>query len=100
MSKDGVKVTGGFDSSLLVEAAEIALATEVTKLQNELLPLFHAGDYTPALTALAALRAPIDSFFDTVMVNADDLAIRQNRLNLLASLRALFLAVADISQLQ
>ena len=100
LSKDGVKVTGGFDSSLLVEAAEIALATEVTKLQNELLPLFHAGDYTPALTALAALRAPIDSFFDTVMVNADDLAIRQNRLNLLASLRALFLAVADISQLQ
>jgi glycyl-tRNA synthetase beta chain len=100
LSKDGVKVTGGFDRSLLVEAAEIALATEVAKLQNELLPLFHAGDYTPALTALAALRAPIDSFFDTVMVNADDLAIRQNRLNLLASLRALFLAVADISQLQ
>jgi glycyl-tRNA synthetase beta chain len=100
LSKDGVTVTGGFDRTLLVDAAEIALATQVTKLQRELIPLFHRYDYTPALTALAALRAPIDSFFDTVMVNADDLAIRQNRLNLLASLRALFLAVADISQLQ
>jgi len=100
LSKDGVKVTGAVDNSLLSEAAEQTLAAQVAKLQAELKPLFAAGDYTPALTALAALRAPIDSFFDTVMVNADDLAIRQNRLNLLASLRALFLAVADISQLQ
>ena len=100
LSKDGVTVTGAVDNSLLSEAAEQTLAAQVAKLQTELTPLFAAGDYTPALTALAALRAPIDSFFDTVMVNADDLAIRQNRLNLLASLRALFLAVADISQLQ
>jgi glycyl-tRNA synthetase beta chain len=100
LSKDGVTVTGAVDNSLLSEAAEQTLAAQVAKLQAELKPLFSAGDYTPALTALAALRAPIDSFFDTVMVNADDLAIRQNRLNLLASLRALFLAVADISQLQ
>ena len=100
LSKDGVTVTGAVDNRLLSEAAEQTLAAQVAKLQAELTPLFAAGDYTPALTALAALRAPIDSFFDTVMVNADDLAIRQNRLNLLASLRALFLAVADISQLQ
>jgi len=100
LSKDGVTVTGAVDNSLLSEAAEQTLAAQVAKLQAELTPLFAAGDYTPALTALAALRAPIDSFFDTVMVNADDLAIRQNRLNLLASLRALFLVVADISQLQ
>jgi glycyl-tRNA synthetase beta chain len=100
LSKDGVTVTGAVDNSLLSETAEQNLAAQVAKLQAELTPLFAAGDYTPALTALAALRAPIDSFFDTVMVNADDLAIRQNRLNLLASLRALFLAVADISQLQ
>jgi glycyl-tRNA synthetase beta chain len=100
LSKDGVTVTGAVDNSLLSEAAEQTLAVQVAKLQAELTPLFAAGDYTPALTALAALRVPIDSFFDTVMVNADDLAIRQNRLNLLASLRALFLAVADISQLQ
>lgn len=100
LSKDGVTVTGAVDNSLLSEAAEQTLAAQVAKLQTELTPLFAAGDYTSALTALAALRAPIDSFFESVMVNADDLAIRQNRLNLLASLRALFLAVADISQLQ
>lgn len=100
LSKDGVTVTGTVDNRLLTESAEQTLAAQVAKLQAELTPLFAAGDYTPALTALAALRAPIDSFFDSVMVNADDLAIRQNRLNLLASLRALFLAVADISQLQ
>lgn len=100
LSKDGVTVTGAVDNNLLTEPAEQTLAAQVAKLQAELTPLFAAGDYTPALTALAALRTPIDSFFDTVMVNADDLAIRQNRLNLLASLRALFLAVADISQLQ
>lgn len=100
LSKDGVTVTGAVDNSLLTEPAEQTLAAQVAKLQAELTPLFAAGDYTPALTALAALRAPIDSFFDSVMVNADDLAIRQNRLNLLASLRELFLKVADISQLQ
>ena len=100
LSKDGIRVTGGCDSTLLVDAAEVALATQVTKLQRELIPLFHKYDYTPALSSLAALRAPIDQFFDSVMVNAEDAAIRQNRLNLLASVRGLFLQVADISQLQ
>lgn len=100
LSKDGVTVTGDVDNSLLSEAAEQALAAQVAKLQAELTPLFAAGDYTPALSALAALRAPIDQFFDSVMVNADDAAVRQNRLNLLASLRELFLKTADISQLQ
>ncbi len=100
LSKDGVTVTGGVDNSLLSEAAEQALAAQVASLQTQLSPLFAAGDYTPALSALAALRAPIDQFFDSVMVNAEDAAIRQNRLNLLASLRELFLKTADISQLQ
>ena len=100
LSKDGVTVTGGVDNSLLSEAAEQALAAQVASLQTQLAPLFAAGDYTPALSALAALRAPIDQFFDSVMVNAEDAAIRQNRLNLLASLRELFLKTADISQLQ
>jgi glycyl-tRNA synthetase beta chain len=100
LSKDGVTVTGGVDNSLLSEAAEQTLAAQVASLQTQLAPLFAAGDYTPALSALAALRAPIDQFFDSVMVNAEDAAIRQNRLNLLASLRELFLKTADISQLQ
>jgi len=100
LSKDGVTLTGAVNSELLSEAAEQALASEVARLQAQLAPLFAAGDYTPALSALAALRAPIDQFFDSVMVNADDAAVRQNRLNLLASLRELFLKTADISQLQ
>ena len=48
---------------------------------------------------LAGLRGPVDSFFDGVLVNADDTALRNNRLNLLQTLRAEFLRVADISQL-
>jgi glycyl-tRNA synthetase beta chain len=57
------------------------------------------GAYEAALTELAALREPVDAFFDDVMVNVDDEAVRNNRLNLLRNLRELFLNVADISQL-
>ena len=96
---DGVTVTGAVDNSLLSEAAEQTLAAQVAKLQAELTPLFAAGDYTPALTALAALRAPIDSFFDTVMVNADDPAVRGNRLSLLKAVDDLFMSFADFSQI-
>ncbi|WKE67528.1 glycine--tRNA ligase subunit beta [Gallaecimonas kandeliae] len=84
----------------LVEAAEVALFAEVSRLEEELAPLFAAGDYTPALTALAALREPVDAFFDGVMVMAEDAALKQNRLAILNRLRGLFLQVADISVLQ
>ncbi|WP_417357070.1 glycine--tRNA ligase subunit beta [Gallaecimonas pentaromativorans] len=84
----------------LVEAAEVALFAEVSRLEAELAPLFANGDYTPALTALAALREPVDAFFDGVMVMAEDEALKQNRLALLGRLRGLFLQVADISVLQ
>jgi glycyl-tRNA synthetase beta chain len=87
------------DASLLQEAAEKALFEAVTASQQQVAPLFAAGDYQQALDALAALREPVDAFFDQVMVMADDDAIRRNRLALLASLQALFLEVADISQL-
>ncbi len=85
--------------SLLQEAAEKALFEAVTGSQQQVAPLFAAGDYQQALDALATLREPVDAFFDQVMVMADDDAIRRNRLALLASLQALFLEVADISQL-
>ena len=78
----------------------MALAQQVAKLQAELAPLFAAGDYTAALAKLASLRDTVDRFFTEVMVNAEDAAVRRNRLTLLANLRALFLAIADISQLQ
>ena len=63
-------------------------------------PLLAAKDYTAALSKLAALRAPIDAFFDNVMVMADDAELKANRLRLLAQLRDLFTSVADISVLQ
>jgi len=87
------------EASLLQEAAEKALFEAVTASQQQVAPLFAKGDYQQALDALATLREPVDAFFDQVMVIADDDAIRRNRLALLASLQALFLEVADISQL-
>ncbi|WP_447554795.1 glycine--tRNA ligase subunit beta [Vreelandella sp. EE22] len=87
------------DTALLQDSAEHALYEAVTQRQTQVAPLFAAGDYQQALDQLATLRAPIDTFFDEVMVMADDPAIRQNRLALLASLQALFLEVADISLL-
>lgn len=87
------------EASLLQEAAEKALFEAVTASQQQVAPLFAAGDYQQALDTLATLREPVDAFFDQVMVMADDDAIRRNRLALLASLQALFLEVADISQL-
>ncbi|MGP5310303.1 glycine--tRNA ligase subunit beta [Vreelandella alkaliphila] len=87
------------DQSLLQEEAEKTLFNAVTASQQQVAPLFSAGDYQQALDALATLREPVDAFFDQVMVMADDDAVRHNRLALLASLQALFLEVADISQL-
>ncbi|MCB8890639.1 glycine--tRNA ligase subunit beta [Vreelandella malpeensis] len=87
------------DSALLQEDAERALFDAVSKSQRDVAPLFATGDYQQALDSLATLRAPVDRFFDDVMVMANDSAIRHNRLALLASLQALFLEVADISLL-
>lgn len=85
---------------LCQDPAEIILAKQVEHLQQALQPLFAEGDYQTALQQLAALRQPVDSFFDNVMVNATELDLRQNRLALLYNLRELFLQVADISLLQ
>ncbi|MBL1379380.1 glycine--tRNA ligase subunit beta [Zobellella iuensis] len=86
--------------ALLQDEAEKVLASQLAELSARLAPLFAAGDYGSALNALAALREGVDSFFDQVMVMADDEAIRLNRLALLNQLRNLFLQIADISLLQ
>ena len=87
------------DASLLQDSAEKALAEQVDQQAAKVLPLFENGDYASALSSLASLRAPVDNFFDEVMVMADDEAVRNNRLALLNRLRNLFLRVADISLL-
>lgn len=87
-------------ASVLKEAAEIKLAGNLVVLRDKLQPYFAAGRYQDALIELAALREPVDEFFENVMVNAEDKDVRINRLTLLSKLRELFLQVADISLLQ
>ncbi|MCL1095583.1 glycine--tRNA ligase subunit beta [Shewanella kaireitica] len=88
------------DDALLVEAAEKALAAKLAELQPQLAPLFAAANYQEALALLASLRESVDTFFEDVMVMADDEALKNNRLALLSSLRDQFLHAADISLLQ
>lgn len=92
--------TGDVVEANLVEDAEKALYAEIKAVKPVIEPLLAAKDYTAALSQLAALRAPIDAFFDNVMVMADDAELKANRLRLLAQIRALFTSIADISVLQ
>ena len=91
---------GEINLTTCVEPAEKALAEAVLALRTEVQPLISQGDYTAVLDKLANLRAPVDCFFDNVMVNAEDPVLRQNRLAILNTLQSLFLQVADISVLQ
>ncbi|WP_137822139.1 glycine--tRNA ligase subunit beta [Pseudomonas sp. D(2018)] len=96
LSKAEGSVPGSVDNALLQEAAEQALAKAVADAE---VALANAGSYREALERLASLREPVDSFFEAVLVNAEDAAVRSNRYALLAKLRGLFLGVADISVL-
>ena len=87
------------DASLLAEAAEIALHAALVDVVPQADAAFVTGDYSESLQALAALRTPVDNFFNDVMVNAEDPALRANRLGLLAKLHAAMNKVADISRL-
>ena len=91
---------GEINLTACVEPAEKALAEAVLALRTEVQPLIAQGDYTAVLDKLANLHVPVDNFFDNVMVNAEDPALRQNRLAILNTLQNLFLQVADISLLQ
>ena len=99
LAKAEGEVPQSVNAGLLNEAAEKALGSAVAAAEGEVAPLARARDYRSALARLAALRAPVDAFFEEVLVNADDSAVRANRYALLAKLRGLFLGVADISLL-
>ncbi|MDW7745364.1 glycine--tRNA ligase subunit beta [Halomonas sp.] len=88
------------EAGLLQEPAEQALYEALASRRQAVMPLFAEARYSEALDALAGLREPVDTFFDQVMVMAEDPAVRRNRLALLAGLQALFLEVADIALLQ
>ncbi|MCA1798440.1 MAG: glycine--tRNA ligase subunit beta [Xanthomonadaceae bacterium] len=98
--KQSDAASGAVDDALLTEAAEKALWKALAAREKKARPLLVAGRYSEALRELAALREPVDAFFDAVMVMADDTAVRANRLALLAAMLALFREVADIGRLQ
>ena len=99
LKKSGSASAGTVQPWLLVEPAEAALSRALVEVDAHAKPAFAAGDFTGSLKALAALRAPVDAFFDGVMVNADDPALRQNRLALLSALHQAMNRVADLSRL-
>lgn len=84
---------------LLKEPAEIALNAALSKVKPKADKLFESGDYTASLQALAALKAPVDGFFDNVMVNAEDVNLKNNRLALLNQLHQTMNRLADLSKL-
>ncbi|CAB3810417.1 glycine--tRNA ligase subunit beta [Paraburkholderia fynbosensis] len=99
LKKSEGSASGGVQAALLVEAAEKALHAQLEQVAPRVQTQLSARDYTSALTALAALREPVDTFFNDVMVNAEDPALRANRLALLGALHQQMNCVADISRL-
>ena len=99
LKKSEGSAPGAVNASLLNEPAEAALHAALSAAAPLADAAFERGDYTASLQALAALKTPVDQFFDNVMVNADDPALRNNRLALLASLHAAMNRVADLSRL-
>ncbi|WP_298908793.1 glycine--tRNA ligase subunit beta [uncultured Psychrobacter sp.] len=100
LAKSEVSVADNVDEALLSEPAEQELYQAVQQAQKAIKPLLETADYTQVLQTLVSLDAPLTQFFADVMVNSDDAALKNNRLALLKQVRALFLTVADISELQ
>jgi glycyl-tRNA synthetase beta chain len=97
--KKASPIAGGFDPARLLEPAEKEMSAAFARVEPIAEDLFVKGDYTGMLKSLAPLKLPVDRFFDDVMVNVDDERLRNNRLALLASLRATMNRVADLSRL-
>jgi len=100
LAKFDGKLYESFNDDLATEQAERDLAKIYQEISLKVAPLMADKDYQAALTELAQLKAPIDTFFDNVMVMSDDEAIKINRLTLLNEIRNTFFAIADISVLQ
>ncbi|MCX2862962.1 glycine--tRNA ligase subunit beta [Paucibacter sp. PLA-PC-4] len=99
LKKSETAVDAKIDAALLQEAAEQHLAAALDGIAPKADALFQQGEYAASLRELAALKAPVDAFFDGVMVNADDPALRANRLGLLKTLHEAMNRVADLSRL-
>ena len=93
------QLSDNIDESLLTDSEEVQLHKELLEKELEVAPLIESGDYAAALASLTSLRNTVDSFFDKVLVMAEDEAVKLNRLTLLKRLQSLFIQVADISYL-
>ena len=98
--KDGVEYSFGPDPKLAETPEETALFTALDHAEAAIAPAMAAEDFASAMAAMAALRAPIDAFFDAVQINTENQIIRRNRLNLLHRIRATCLQVADLTQIE
>jgi glycyl-tRNA synthetase beta chain len=98
--KDGKSYTGAPDAALLKEPEEKALAAAVATAKNDAAAAVAREDFAAAMSAMAKLRPAVDAFFDKVTVNADDKALRANRLTLLNEIREATRAVADFSRIE
>jgi len=98
-AKDGVEYSFGADIKFAETEEERSLFAALDGAESRIAPAVQAEDFAAAMSALAALRAPIDGFFDTVQVNTDNAIVRRNRLNLLHRIRAACGRVVDLTKI-
>jgi len=98
--KDGVEYSYGADVKFAEEGSETDLFAALDQSEQDIESALQAEDFTAAVTAMAALRAPIDGFFEQVQVNTDNQTVRRNRLNLLSRIRRVCSTVADLTRIE
>ena len=98
--KDGVEYSFGADRKFAEDPTETALFDALEQAEAEIDPALTESDFPRAMAAMAALRAPIDAFFEAVQVNAENQTLRRNRLNLLSQIRKVCLSVADLTRIE
>src|SRR4029079_14263264 len=97
--KDKTSYADPYDLKLLTEKEETALAAAIEAVKQDTVAAINVENFAGAMRALSELRAPVDQFFEKILVNADDPKIRENRLRLLSEIRAATLTVADFSKI-
>ena len=98
--KDGVEYSFGGDPKFAEDPTETALFAALDAAEAKIKPAMADQDFATAMAAMAELRAPVDAFFEAVQVNAENEVLRRNRLNLLSSIRAVCLQVADLTRIE
>jgi len=98
--KDGVEYSFGADPKFAEDPAEVALFEALEAAEKKIKPALAAQDFPEAMAAMAALRGPIDAFFEAVQVNSDNQTVRRNRLNLLSQIRTICTSIADLTKIE